>query len=285
MAFWSNQTLLARLPADGIVSDFDSDAVKYCAYELKLGSEAFLTSDDDGVKKTIDPNCQIVIPPGQFALLITKEVVKMPTKAIGFISIKASDKFRGLVNVSGFHVDPGFTGRLKFSVYNAGGQNIVLTRDTAVFLIFFADLDLIANPSYSGQHQNQQAITAQDVMQIQGHLASPAVLDGRLKKLENLVEIWTRVGQGLAIGAFMLLFGLYIKSCAGIESKPAQKLTASDTVSSHAITNSGGTGTDTLKSMIGVVSTNSIREDVSMRPTILKETNISYQRDQTNDTK
>lgn len=255
MSFWSNKTISTRLPAEEIVSDFDANAVKYCAYELKLGNEAFLTSDDEGVKKSIGPDCQIIIPPGQFALLITKEVIKMPTKVIGLISIKASDKFRGLVNVSGFHVDPGFTGRLKFSVYNAGGQNIVLTRDTAVFLIFFADLDLIADPSYSGQHQNQQSISAQDVMQIQGQLASPAVLDGRLKKLENLVEVWTRVAVALGISITMLLLGLCVKSCAGAEGKSVQKVENSGSVSlrvittehdNAAVTSGGAPGSDTM---------------------------------------
>ena len=71
---------------------------------------------------------QLVIPPGQFGLLITEEVVQVPMDAIAFISIKAGIKFRGLVNVSGFHADPGFSGKLKFAVYNAGSQRLVLDR-------------------------------------------------------------------------------------------------------------------------------------------------------------
>jgi dCTP deaminase len=218
MSFWSNQTLLKRIPAEEIVTDFNAECVKYCAYELKLGGEAFLTSSTDGTKQDIDSNGQIVIPPGQLALLISKEAVKVPAKVIGFISFKASDKFRGLVNISGFHVDPGFKGKLKFSVYNAGGQNIVLTRDSPVFLIFFADLDVAAEPAYAGQHQDQKAITSKDVMQMQGKLASPAVLDDRMKKLENLVEIWTRVIQALGVGALLLVAGVCAKSCGLLET-------------------------------------------------------------------
>ena len=48
------------------------------------------------------------IPPGQFAFLLTEEVVSVPPDALAFISIRAKTKFRGLVNVSGFHVDPGY---------------------------------------------------------------------------------------------------------------------------------------------------------------------------------
>ena len=56
----------------------------------------------------------------------TREEVRIPSNVLAFISIKASVKFDGLVNISGFHVDPGFHGRLKFSVYNAGSQPIFL---------------------------------------------------------------------------------------------------------------------------------------------------------------
>src|SRR5205823_733573 len=94
------------------------------------------------------------------------------------ISIKASIKFRGLVNVSGFHVDPGFRGRLKFSVYNAGSQNIVLSRHQPAFLIWFSDLDRVTKESYDGAHFGQVDITAEDVMRLQGEVASP----GQLKK-------------------------------------------------------------------------------------------------------
>src|SRR6266513_4854187 len=140
MAFWSNQTLLRRIPAEGIVSEFTVSSIKYCACELNLGDEAFLTSSDNDTKQIIGPPGQLCIPPGQFALLITQQMITMPEKAIGFISIKASIKFRGLVNVSGFHVDPGFKGRLKFSVYNAGSRNLDLTPGNRVFLIWRCDL-------------------------------------------------------------------------------------------------------------------------------------------------
>jgi dCTP deaminase len=208
--FWSNQTLRKRLQSEGIISDFfDPNGIKFCAYELKLGDEAFLTSAEDGQKKVLDHRAQVVIQPGQFALLITKETLNIPEKVLAFISIKAGIKFRGLINVSGFHVDPGFKGKLKFSVYNAGAQNIVLSVDEPVFLIFFADLDSNADPAYDGQHQKQSSVTAKDVMEIQGKLASPAALDERIKKLEHLLDVIKALGVGL----LLLVLGLFIKSC------------------------------------------------------------------------
>lgn len=65
----------------------------------------------------------------------------MPGSAIAFISIKARLKFNGLINISGFHVDPGYRGKLLFSVLNAGPKPLHLTEGQPLFLIWFADLD------------------------------------------------------------------------------------------------------------------------------------------------
>src|SRR2546427_12576469 len=159
MAFWSSEKLKERLVTETLFEPCDLSNVKNGAYELGLGSEAFVTSD--ATQKTeLDVGKQLVIPSGQFGLLVTAERVSIPEDAIGFISIKAGVKFRGLVNVSGFHVDPGFSGKLKFAVYNAGSQNIVLDRNQRVFLIWFSSLDRITTDLYKGSHQNQLLLTS-----------------------------------------------------------------------------------------------------------------------------
>jgi len=67
--------------------------------------------------------------------------VSVPAAALAFISVRATVKFGGLVNVSGFHVDPGYRGRLVFSVFNAGPAPVHLARGDDCFLIWYADLD------------------------------------------------------------------------------------------------------------------------------------------------
>lgn len=187
MAFWSTEKVKDVLGRDKIIDSYTPDAVKCGAYELALGSEAFVTSDEDSQKQIVDDGKIVSVPPGQFGLLITEETIKMPQNAIGFISIKAGIKFRGLVNVSGFHVDPGFTGKLKFAVYNAGSQPIVLQRKDRVFLIWFSDLDRETQP-YDGVHRNQNGISAEDIMKIQGDIASPAQLRKELTEFENKAQ-------------------------------------------------------------------------------------------------
>ncbi len=207
MGFWTSEKLKGRAPLEGLITPYSPDQVKHGAYELSLGHEAFITSDEQKKKQPLADGEQLVIPPGQFGLLITREQVKIPADAMGFISIKAGIKFRGLVNVSGFHVDPGFSGKLKFSVYNAGSQRINITSGESVFLLWFSGLEGTDTNSttdlYDGDHKNQKGISSQDVMRIQGEVHSPAALDKRISTLENAYLII----RAIAIGSVIALIG------------------------------------------------------------------------------
>ena len=159
MAFWSGQTLKARAKAEGLIDPFDPNLVSCSAYELKVGGEAFVTRDKADQSQEISQgrtpghlvpgaNESICIPSGQFAFLITAEKVRIPDDSIGLISMKASKKWQGLVNVSGFHVDPGWNDRLIFGVFNAGPQTLIIKPGEPFFLLFFAHLDEPADADF-----------------------------------------------------------------------------------------------------------------------------------------
>ena len=114
--------------------------------------------------------------------------MRVPADVIAFISIRAGIKFRGLINVSGFHVDPGYHGQLRFAVYNAGSQKIVLDQGQRVFLIWFADLDETDIDPYSKREDSRSAITADHVAAIQGDVASPAELKTQLDDLRSELD-------------------------------------------------------------------------------------------------
>jgi len=183
MPFWSSQTLRARIPADKLIMPFDESRILHAAYEMGVGSEAFVTSNPSD-KTQVPGGSKITIPPGQFGMLVTREVVHIPINVIAFISIRAGIKFQGLVNVSGFHVDPGYSGQLRFAVYNAGSRTIVLDQDQRVFMIWFADLDHADDNPYPAQPQAESAITADHVSKLQGDVASPAVLKMQIEQLK-----------------------------------------------------------------------------------------------------
>jgi|GEM_PF-2666989 len=146
MSFWSSQTITDRANNNKVIEPFYESRVKESAYSLSVGNEMYITSNSDAkfetrAKVKLDENKVYIIPPGQFAYILTAEVLKIPNNCLSFISMKFSIKAKGLINVSGFHVDPGYHGKLIFAVYNAGGQDVKIRKGDNIFLIWFANLD------------------------------------------------------------------------------------------------------------------------------------------------
>jgi dCTP deaminase len=133
----------------------DVRCIDGAAYALKLGPQFYVSPtelDKDQNTRTVralSAGEAFVIPPGQFALLLTEEVVKMPPNAVGLFSIRSRIKWKGLVDVSGFHIDPGFWGQLTIAVFNAGPAPIHLRQGEPTFLMWLADLDSSASAKYA----------------------------------------------------------------------------------------------------------------------------------------
>ncbi|PVH24728.1 dCTP deaminase domain-containing protein [Sphingobacterium corticibacter] len=192
MAFLGGRDLRLFLN-NKIISDYQETRIKQAAYELSLGEEVYRTDAIDGKVEVLnDKNRTVTINPGQFTLLMTKETVTIPSDKLAFISIKAKPKLKGLVNVSGFHVDPGFSGKLLFSVYNAGPSTITLRHDEPYFLIWFAELkqNLLSNDLYNNSgnnHQDQKGIPSEYIDALKsGELASPSALLKKIKDVEKI---------------------------------------------------------------------------------------------------
>lgn len=190
MTFWSSQKLEANLTK--LTDHPDKTMVDCNALTLRLGGEVYVTpgleqpAPNAHTKKQLKPDEPITIPPGQFAFLLTEERVTIPPELMGFISVKATYKLKGLVNVSGFHVDPGWSGPLIFTVYNAGPATIHLQRGLPVFLLWIADLDAASKkrklePAGSG-------IPPAIINNITGVVDSMYALEKRMKEGVKAVE-------------------------------------------------------------------------------------------------
>jgi dCTP deaminase len=218
MAFWNTDKLKQQCQEHALITPYRQERAKRCAYELGVGPEAYITSNQ-GETTHLPVNSKVTIPPGQFGLLITRETVYVPPSAIAFISMRARIKFQGLVNVSGFHVDPGFRGQLKFAVYNAGSKDIVLDQDEQVFMIWYADLDAPSPDPYPPVQVTPSVITSADVSKLKGEVASPAELKKQSDEIKHdydkrihSLELRQTILQGLVIALILLLVGALFKA-------------------------------------------------------------------------
>jgi dCTP deaminase len=143
MTFWSDRYWASLPPDEAGVQPYDPNALEDANYLLSIGDEIYVSSPEikSTIQKLTDDKPNFAIEPGQFAFLLTAERVTIPFDAIGFISIRASIKFMGLVNISGFHVDPGYSGKLIFAVFNAGPTRVHLQKGQRIFPLWLAKLD------------------------------------------------------------------------------------------------------------------------------------------------
>lgn len=178
------------------------------SYDLALGEEVYISGEDCPTKLS-ENSPYVSIPRGQFALLITKEYVHVPPEYLGLISVRFSKKAQGLINVSGFHVDPGFEGKILFSVFNAGPSDVVLRYGEPTFMIFFYKLREKVGRSYDGDMKGQEHLPTKLVTSIKGVSASLSDVDKRVRALEvtNRVLISLLAALAAAIFAFFLKGG------------------------------------------------------------------------------
>lgn len=210
--FWSTDTLKERLPV--LISDYKEERIDRANYKLRVGQEIYVSPSEkpksaiEHAKIALSENQGFHIPPGQFAFLLTEEIVTVPADALAFISIRAKYKFRGLVNVSGFHVDPEFTGRLVFSVFNAGPSPITLARGEACFHIWFASLDKNCS---QGSRPGYERIESGLIQPIGTQLLSFDSISARIDNLDRQVTRYS-ILAAVVIG----LFGsALLGQCAG----------------------------------------------------------------------
>jgi Deoxycytidine deaminase len=230
--FWGGERLKDELGE--LIDGYDVKRIDRAAYRLRVGGDVYVSPTGEPndprnkPKRPLGVGESFTIPAGQFGFILTEELVRVPLHAIAFISIRANYKFRGLVNVSGFHVDPHYEGKLLFSVFNAGPGAVHLSRGEECFLIWYASLD---RPSVLQKKMGFKEIPSDLLGPIATGVESFAGLKSKIdendKKLSERVATVERDqavmkwASALVIGA-MISFGL--KDCS--LSRPATAPTA-----------------------------------------------------------
>lgn len=186
------------------ISDFKQDCLQPASYDLRLGADVYVVGEaaPAGLDKD-EP--YLVLKPGQFAMLTTYERINMPDDHLGFITVRMRYKNQGLVNISGFHVDPAFSERLKFAVQNVGPSDIYLKFREPTFSIFFARLQ--SKPSKQ-RDPARPPISIEDIHLLGGNNVTLSELKREIERLRLQMLIYAPS----AVGAFVALLVLIFKT-------------------------------------------------------------------------
>jgi len=177
-----------------VIKNAEKDCFDSIMYDLRLGQENYVTPK--GKINLKNERDFLTINPGQTAILTTYEYINMPDDLFGLITIKFKHKGKGLINISGFHVDPLFEGHLVFSVYNAGKRAITLSYKQCVFSMIFYKL-----PTSVNTHKRKITSIPTDILEHFEGSTFPSLLE--LEK--ELERIKTHITYLQAIGLGILL--------------------------------------------------------------------------------
>ena len=204
MAYLGRDRILKRKNELFYESLFDSDSVRQSSYDLRLGEEFYIAGRKAPEKLSLKQP-YLTLQPGQFAILTCYEMLHLPNDVIAFITLRNRFKMQGLVNVSGFHVDPTFDGRLVFAVQNIGPNDVRLKYQDQTFTIFFADVD-----EGSGERDDptRTGILLTDVHQ----LGANSVTLSKLKKDIDTVKTALLIYAPFAVALFIALIMNIVKS-------------------------------------------------------------------------
>jgi len=203
--FLSQQEIKRHLP--DLIEGGREDLVQEVCYDLCVGDEVY-RSEEHLPEALSDTSPYFILHPGQFALIKTFEIVKVPHDKVGLISIRSEYKFQGLVNVSGFHVDPTFRGNLIFALQNVGPNDIRLRYREPAFMIMWARLNEPYEPTESARkRQGYPHIPARLMAQLGGGTITLSQLKREIDKLQTEVKLFA----GLAIALILALIGTILK--------------------------------------------------------------------------
>ena len=173
-----------------------------------MGREYFITQsalDSHIARKStihLKPGESFCIPSGHFGFLLTEETICMPDDAIGFLSIQTEVKFLGLVNISGFHIDPGSKGKIIFAVFNAGPDPVHIKQGDQIFRLWIASLDAVDEAPRS--LHSLDSIPSSIVNRISGNLESLQTLAKRVGSVEARLDSH-RTAVNICAGLFVAI--------------------------------------------------------------------------------
>lgn len=166
------------------VEPFDDDNLEPASVDLTLGSEAFRASDDD--KITLGEADALTLPPGEMALVLTREQLELGTSIAGNIGLRSYFARKGIDLLSGPQVDPGFEGPLHIVLLNLSPSQLLIEYGEPFLTVEFRRLDDEAAQAYDGSYQAQSMITPEEMRDLkegQGIALSDAV-----KAMQNIAR-------------------------------------------------------------------------------------------------
>ncbi|AHF79683.1 dCTP deaminase [Thermococcus paralvinellae] len=134
-----------------LIEPFSEKSLQPAGYDLRVGNEAIVNGKFIDVKK----EGKVIIPPKEYALILTLERVRLPDDIMGEMRLRSSLAREGLIGSFAW-VDPGWDGNLTLGIFNGSNEEIELEYGERFVQIVFHRLEAPTSSPYRGNYQGSQ---------------------------------------------------------------------------------------------------------------------------------
>jgi len=183
-----------------LLENANKNNIQGASYDLVLGDEYF----QKGLIKSLDEKKPfIMMEPGGYVLISSKEIANLPRDIAGRFDITVSLFCKGVILSNGPQIDPGFRGKLFCLLFNTSNEKIQLKRDEHFATIEFIKLFEPTAP-YTGKYQNK--ITIGDYLP---NIVKASAINELIKDVKKLKkeEWWIKI-LPLVVSIFALILAI-----------------------------------------------------------------------------
>ncbi len=147
-----------------LIDPFSEDGLQPASYDFRIGRGAFTSSTRE--KVDVSEKGLIVIEPGDFAVVETRERVEFSPQIAALLGLRSEYARQGLLMLSGPQIDPGFRGVLVIRVVNLAPKRIGFSYEAPFLSAQFFRLAMPVQHPYEGRRQDQAGIAAHDIQEL-----------------------------------------------------------------------------------------------------------------------
>jgi dCTP deaminase len=172
-----NHQQIAKAVQDGEIKiePIDQTCIEPASYDLHMGKQAITTTSKEIIR--VDQKGFFVINPGEFAIVITNEIIGLNDCHTGRFGLKSEHARKGLIATVGPQIDPGYQGRLIVGLTNLSPNHISISYGEKLFTVEFHRLQQKAEKMYSGKYQGRTELTGEE---------SKSIIDGNCMTLSEM---------------------------------------------------------------------------------------------------
>jgi dCTP deaminase len=166
------------------IEPFSGECLQPASYDFRVGDEAYVSGADG--KVDVANRGLVIIEPGEFAVITTRERVKCGAQVAGQLGLCSAYARHGLTVLSGPQIDPGFEGVLIVRVSNLAPHRITLAYEGRFLTTSFFKLSHPVAHPYRGSRQGQTGLGPKDIEGL-SNPESPT-MGGMVKSLTSLAR-------------------------------------------------------------------------------------------------